>query len=390
MKKVCVITSTRAEYGLLRGVIQKLDAFEDITVNVVVTGTHLLDNQGYTVKEIEEDGVNIGVKIPIFSENNIDPINATSKAVKAFGAYLSEEPQDLVVILGDRYEMLGFAMAATLKNIPIAHLHGGEITEGAIDDSIRHALTKLSFLHFTSTDEYRNRVIQLGEEPDRVYFVGAPGVENTLSVDILSKEETLSLVNEKCNTSFDGDTPFALVTFHPVTTESGQELTQLKELLDALDEFDFINFVITKANADTGGEEINKALEDYAASRSNVGLTPSLGMKCYLNAMRYATMVIGNSSSGIIETPSFHIPTVNIGDRQKGRTQSETVINCEPTMEAINVAMSLALSDEFVEKCKEVTNPYEKQDTSKAIADIVANYLENDKLSTKKHFFDIQ
>lgn len=390
MKQVCVISSTRAEYGLLRGVIKELKECENLSVNVVVTGTHLVENQGYTVKEIEADGVNIVAKIPIFPEENVSPTDAASKAIKAFGAFLMEEPQDLVVILGDRYEMLGFAMAACLNNVPIAHLHGGEITEGAIDDSIRHALTKLSYLHFTSTEEYRNRVIQMGEDPNRVFCVGAPGVENVLNVEKLSKEETLSLVNEKCNTSFDKDNPFALVTFHPVTTEPGKEAEQVNELLEALDQFSFMNFIITKANADAGGERINGILEEYAATRDNVGITASLGMKCYLNAMRYSQMVIGNSSSGIIEAPSFHIPTINIGDRQKGRTQSNTIIDCEPEKGAIATTIKFALTEPFRKECLSFANPYEKKDVAKRIADIICDYLINEKISKTKPFFDLK
>ncbi|MBE6015728.1 MAG: UDP-N-acetylglucosamine 2-epimerase (hydrolyzing) [Lachnospiraceae bacterium] len=392
MKNVSVVTSTRAEFGLLRGVITKLNNYDDIKTNLIVTGTHLVEEQGYTIREIRESGMEIAAQIPIMDEvkDGFDMSCVVAKAVKGFGAFLHEEPQDAVVILGDRYEMEGFAIAAVLANVPIVHIHGGEITKGAIDDLIRHSLTKLSFLHFTSTEEYRNRVIQMGEEPERVINAGALGVENVLGTELLSKEDIIKEINDISGADFKVETPYACVTFHPVTTKPGQATTQVEELLKALDAFSDMNFIITKANADAGGAEINEAFERYVKSHANAVLVASLGMKRYLSAMKYAEVVIGNSSSGIIETPSFKIPTVNIGDRQEGRIRAKSVIDCDTSAGAITDAIQKALSADFRKAIADVASPYEKNGTSEIIASTIHDYLINDKFSLRKTFYDIK
>ena len=390
MKKVCIVTSTRAEYGLLRGVIKRLSAFDDLSTDVVVTGAHLVESQGYTVREIKDDGLAIAAEIPIMDEvkDGFDMSSVAARALKGFAAFLHEEPQDTVVILGDRYEMMGFAYAAVLANIPVVHLHGGEITEGAVDDIVRHCLTKMSSLHFASTEEYRKRIIQMGENPQNVYNSGAPGVENVKSVDLMSEAEIRKALGElKGADSLEGQ--FALVTFHPVTTEVGEAKVQVRELLSAMDAFPEIFFVITKANADAGGQVINKVFEDYVSDHDNTLLVASLGMRRYLSAMKYAAFVLGNSSSGIIETPSFHIPTVNVGDRQAGRVRADSVIDCETVADVIKAAMEKALDSGFKDSLADAANPYEKAGTAEFIAFTIHDYLINDKLSVRKRFYDI-
>ena len=391
MKNVCVVTSTRAEYGLLSRLIHRLGEYDDIKVNLVVTGTHLSEKYGETVREIEADGVKIAAAIPILNEVNdgYDMSCVVAEAIKGFGSFLKRTPQDCTVLLGDRYEIGGFALASVLSGVPVAHIHGGEVTKGAIDDMIRHSLTKLSYLHFTSTEEYRRRVIQMGEEPDRVINAGAPGVENILMTRLLSREEVIGEVNRLCGVEFDTDAPYSMVTFHPVTTMPGQSEQQVRELLSALDGFGNMNCIITKANADAGGAQINRLLEEYAGSgKNNIALTASLGMQRYLSAMKYSAIVIGNSSSGIIEAPSFSVPTVNIGDRQEGRIRAGSVIDCDTDSDSITKAIDQALSEEFRRKLAMVVNPYEKKGTSEIIASTIRDYLIHDRFSIRKEFYD--
>ncbi|MCC3399639.1 UDP-N-acetylglucosamine 2-epimerase (hydrolyzing), partial [Clostridiales bacterium AHG0011] len=290
---------------------------------------------------------------------------AMGLALIGFSEYFEENRPDILLILGDRYEMLAVACAATNAGIPIAHLYGGETTEGALDESIRHAITKLSYLHFTSTIEYRNRVIQMGESPDRVFSVGAIGIENVMCTELYSKSDLEEALNWKLDRSF------AIVTYHPVTMESGMAVGQVNELLKALDAFPEMKFIITKANADSEGLSINKRIEDYAHNHANVKVCDSLGMKRYLSALKYADMVIGNSSSGLIEVPSFLIPTINIGNRQKGRLQAESVINCEAVCDCIVMAVNRAMSREFRERIRHVRNPYGDGDTSERVVGII-------------------
>ena len=276
-----------------------------------------------TYKEIEKDGIKIDEKIEILL--SADTPSAISKsmglAMISFADYFEKLKPDMLIVLGDRYETLAIATVAMNKRIPIAHLHGGETTEGAIDESIRHAITKMSYLHFTSTEEYRNRVIQLGEDPERVFSVGAIGIENILNEKLMSKLELEKSIN------FVLDKPYAIVTFHPVTLEENNSKEQVKELLDSLDTFNDMKFIFTKANADSGGRVINEMIDNYVNSHENAVAFNSLGLTRYLSALKYCTMVIGNSSSGLLEVPSFGIPTINIGDRQKGRLQADSIIN---------------------------------------------------------------
>ena len=316
MKKISVVTATRAEYGILKPLIRRLLACDRWETQVVVTGTHLEPAFGNTYQEIEADGVPICRKIPIIYEGAEDADTAyavtrtMANAMCGFGTYFSEEHPDLLILLGDRTEMLAIAAAAMNEQIPIAHLHGGELTQGAVDDCVRHALTKMSYLHFPAAEVYRARIIQMGEDPSRVYNVGALGVENILHEKLMTPQEL------EASVGFPADQPYAVVTFHPVTLEQGagsqQEaaVRQMYELLGAMGARPELFFLITKANSDAGGRRINELLERETADQPNMKLVASLGMKRYLSAVKHAQFVLGNSSSGIIEAPALGVPTV--------------------------------------------------------------------------------
>lgn len=389
MKNICVLTAARAEYGLLKNLILRLQEESGFQVNVVVTGMHLDKAFGETYREIEEDGIAIAAKLPVLSNNGgaVGMSETMAQAMISFGHFFDENKQDLLIVLGDRYETMAVCIAAMNAQIPIAHIHGGEVTEGAIDDAIRHSITKMSYLHFTSTELYRRRVIQLGEHPDRVFCVGALGVENILSQKLFAKSELEESIQ------FELGEKYCLVTFHPVTLEEGSGIRQVEELLQAMDEMTEYHYLITKANADAGGREINKCLEEFAAVRKEkVYLTESLGMVRYLSAMKYCSMVLGNSSSGILEAPAMRVPTVNIGDRQRGRIHADSIINCEPCCSSIKEAMRRAEEPEFRERVRKQVQPFGDGDTSRRIAGRIKEYLfkEDGKgADLKKNFYDI-
>lgn len=386
MKRICILTATRAEYGLLKPIIEKISRMEEFDLRLAVTGAHLSPEFGLTYKEIENDGYPIDEKIEIIlSADTPSSISKTmGLAMISFADYFNRTRPDLLIVLGDRYETLAVSIAAMNQRIPIAHLYGGETTEGAVDESIRHAITKLSYLHFTSTKEYRNRVIQLGEHPNRVFCVGAIGIENVKSVRLLSKPELEKALH------FSLDRPYAVVTFHPVTLENGEAGKQISELLDACSRYKDMGFIFTKANADADGRIINERIENYAAKSKNAVVFSSLGMLRYLSALKYASMVIGNSSSGLVEAPSFGIPTVNIGDRQRGRIQGDSVINCKPECDDITNAIRLALTDEFAAKAKVTVNPYGDGNVSAKIIDVIKRFFYEEKIDLKKRFYDIE
>lgn len=385
MKKIVVLTATRAEYGLLAPIIKKLSLEPEIDVRVAATGAHLSPEFGMTINEIKDDGVRVDKEIDILLSS--DTPAAISKtmglAMVGFAEYFAECKPDALMVLGDRYETLAVCTAALNAQIPIVHLYGGEATEGLIDEAVRNVITKLSYLHFTSTEDYRHRVIQMGESPDRVFRVGAMGVENALHADLMSKEE----LEQSLGCSL-GD-KFAVLTFHPVTLENNTAETQIKELLMALEMFKEVTFVCTKANADMDGRIINECLQKFSETHENVYLFDSLGMKRYLSALSFAEFAIGNSSSGIIEVPSFKIPTINIGDRQKGRIQADSVINCEPIKEKIVNAINTAMSDSYLRNIKDVKNPYGDGDTSDTIVKVTKDFLLNNKFRIQKDFYDI-
>ena len=387
MKKIIsVLTATRAEYGLLKPVINKLNKIEDFDVRLVVTGAHLSPEFGLTYKEIEADEIYIDEKIEILlsSDTPSSISKAMGLAMISFADYFSKLKPDLLIVLGDRYETLAVAMTAMNQRIPIAHMHGGETTEGAIDEAIRHAITKLSYLHFASTDEYRNRIIQLGETPDRVFKVGATGIENILNEQLFTKEEL------ELQLGISLDKKYAVVTVHPVTLENSTTKDQIIELLEACKNKDDINFIITKANADADGRVINTLIDYYASNIPNIYAYTSLGLKRYLSALKYCIMVIGNSSSGIVEAPSFGVPTINIGDRQKGRIQASSIINCEPKKDQIMNSVDIALSDSFLNIAKNTVNPYGDGNTSDKIVRIIVDFLSNNKINLKKRFYDCE
>lgn len=385
MKKVCIITGTRAEYGLLKPLIAKLNHDKDIELQLVVTGMHLAPEFGLTYKEIEQDGFQITERNEMLLSS--DTPNGITRSIGlgmiGFADIFTRLKPDMVVVLGDRFEMLAAATAAVIHRIPIAHIHGGELTLGAVDDVIRHSLTKMSALHFTSTEEYRKRVIQLGEEPERVYWVGALGVENARKQELLDKRILAQSIG------FSLDMPYVMVTFHPVTLENNTSGGQVENLLNALEHFKEYHVIFTKANADTDGRIINQKIDEYVSRNSDKAIAiTSLGMIRYLSALKYCEMVIGNSSSGILEAPIFNIPTVNIGDRQLGRVKAESVIDCGNNAADIIAAINRAKVMKEEGKLNEIKNPYEKEGTSEKIVSLIKKYvLQNDQ--TRKKFFDI-
>lgn len=385
MKKICVVTGTRAEYGLLRPLIKRINEDNELQLQLVVTGMHLSPEFGLTYKEIEEDGFIIDEKIEILlsSDTAVGISKSMGLAMIGFADSFERLKPDLVVVLGDRYEIFAVASTAMTFRIPIAHIHGGETTEGAVDEAIRHSITKMSYLHFTSTEEYRQRVIQLGENPDRVFNVGAIGIENIKRLNLLDKSKLENTINFK----FDNNT--ALITFHPVTLESNTSKQQFQELINALDKINNLKLIFTKANSDTDGRIINLMIDEYIKNNEDKAIVfTSMGQLRYLSTMKYVDLVIGNSSSGIIEAPSFNIPTINIGDRQKGRIQSETTINCQPTENEIYKAIKLGLSIKFKEKIKDTVNPYGDGNVSEKILYRIKDIL-NKGIELKKTFYDL-
>lgn len=385
MKKIVILTATRAEYGLLKPIMTKLleDPYYD--TRIAVTGMHLSPEFGMTVREIESDQLPVDKKIEIVLSSDTPAAISKSMglALISFSEYFEECNPDAVMVLGDRYETLAVCCAAVNARIPIFHLHGGETTEGAIDEAIRHSLTKMSYLHFTSTEVYRKRVIQMGESPDRVFHVGAMGVENALNTQCMSVAELEDSIG------FALGERYAVGTFHPVTLETATAGKQAEELLSALDQHKEIRYLFTGANSDTDGRSINRILKEYARRNDNFCLVDSLGMRRYLSALKNSLFVIGNSSSGLMEAPSFHIPTINIGDRQRGRISGETVISCEPERHAIEEAIHKAMDASFREAIKKAENPYGDGHTSEKIIKIMRDFFENDRIDIKKKFFDI-
>lgn len=384
---LCVLTTTRADYGILRPLLFRFLEDNAFDLRVAVSGTHLSQAFGMTVGEIEEDGIPIDCRIPILLEENSSPVTMSrimARALEGFSAYFEMRRPELLIVLGDRFETFAICASAVNSRIPIAHLHGGETTEGAMDECFRHAITKMSCLHFTSTEIYRKRVIQLGEDPSRVFNVGAMGVENALHVKRIPPDQ---IAHDLAFPLF--EKPYAVVTYHPVTLELDSALEQIENLLSAIHEYKDWNFLITKSNADLGGEHINQMLDSFAETHKNCCVVSSLGMRRYMSVLDGAMCVMGNSSSGIIEVPSFGIPTINIGDRQRGRVPADSVINCLPVKEDILRALDLAQSKEFRSKAAASVNPYGDGKTSERIYQIIKNTLSAGTLGLKKVFYDI-
>lgn len=383
--KIGVVTATRAEYGLLKPLIKKINDDPDTELHLIVTGTHLLEEFGYTVSYIEEDGFPIAIKVPIeiCTDDSISISQTMGKYFIAFAGVFEKLKLDFVIVLGDRYELIPICYCATNAKTPIAHISGGEVTEGAIDDTVRHCVTKLSYLHFPACDTYRKRIIQLGESPDRVFNVGDPGVENVKTMQFMAED----VLRKKL--SIDPDLPYFSVVFHPVTLDNLKPEIQICELLAAMEAFDNIQFVIMKSNADAGGVIINKHLQEFAYTHCNCKLFSSLRVEEYLALQKYSLGLIGNSSSGIVETPCFGIPTINVGDRQKGRLMADSIINCTIERESIKNAIELALTSEFRKKAKHTVNPYGSGNTSDEILNTIKEFVNDSKINLKKKFYDI-
>ncbi|WP_187647908.1 UDP-N-acetylglucosamine 2-epimerase [Nitrosophilus labii] len=384
-RKVCVVTGTRAEYGLLYWLMKEIEADKDLELQIIATGMHLSPEFGLTYKEIEKEfKIDKKIEMLLSSDTPIGISKSMGLAQISFAEAYNELKPDIVVVLGDRYEIFSAASAAMIARIPIAHLHGGETTEGAFDESIRHSITKMSHLHFTATESYKKRVIQLGESPERVFNVGGMGIENIKRLKLLSKEEFEKSIGFKLNKKN------ILVTFHPVTLENSTAKEQFQELLSAIDELSETNIIFTKANSDTDGRIINQMIDYYVVKNSDKAVAfTSMGQLRYLSALQFVDAVVGNSSSGLLEAPSFKIGTINIGDRQKGRTKAKSVIDCKPKKEDIRKAFEKLYSTDFQERLKSVKNPYEQNELpSKKIVKTIKSFdLKN---LLKKEFYDIK
>ena len=354
MIRIAIVTTTRAEYGLMRQLLFAMQRDSEIDMNLIVSGTHLSPTFGMTVHEILEDGIAIKDQIDILSEKEgkVDVAKTFSNAISKFSDHFEHNHYDYLLIDGDRYEIFAAAISAVISGIPVIHCAGGATTEGANDEYWRHAITKISSIHFPTMEIYRQRIIQMGEDPERVFVVGSLGLENIRCMKFSPIEEIEKKVGLVLNV------PFALVTFHPVTLENHTAKEQINELLAACEEGKDMKFIFTKSNADADGDIINKELERYVSKYSDrMACVSSLGAQLYLSAMSHCIFVMGNSSSGLIEAPSFKIPTINIGDRQKGREQATSILNCVAQKEEILCAIRKARSETFRHQCEQTVNP---------------------------------
>ena len=383
-RKICVVTGSRAEYGLLYWIIRNIQDAKSLELQLVVTGMHLSPEFGSTYRQIENDGFRITRKVEMLLSSDTPSGIAKSMGlgISGFGEIYEALQPDIVLMLGDRFELLAAASAALVAALPIAHIHGGEVTQGAFDEAIRHSISKMSHLHFTSTDAYRRRVIQLGEHPDRVFNVGAPGLDNIERLKLLSRSELEGAIGMELGSRS------LLVTWHPVTLEPGRTRTDCQALLNVLDQVDGLKVIFTKANADTEGSIINQLIDEYVSDHSNQAVVhTSLGQVRYLSAVKHVDGVVGNSSSGIIEAPSFQTGTINIGDRQYGRVRADSVIDCETTEESIRSALKLLFSREFIEKLSGVENPHGGGNVAgKIVKELQTQSIDN---IIKKLFFDL-
>lgn len=383
--KIAVITGTRAEYGLLRGLLDEIKFDTDLILQLVVTGMHLSPEFGSTYHLIEQDGFQIDAKVEMLlsTDSAVGIAKSVGMGVLGFADCFEWLQPDVIVILGDRFEMLAAAQTAMIMKIPVAHIHGGELTQGAIDDGIRHAITKISQLHFTATERYRQRVIQLGESPDRVFNVGAPGVERIKKTKLLSKRDLEKVLD------FQFGNPTFLVTYHPATLMLDNIQNELNHLFLSLDQFPQAKIIFTKSNADEAGRLINQQIDLYTEKNSDrVKTYTSMGDLNYLSVLQNCDVVIGNSSSGIIEAPTLRKPTVNIGHRQDGRLLSDSIIQSGVTCDEIQKAIQKALSNEFKHVVENTVSPYDAGKT----AEIIKNKIKNVDLKEllQKKFFDVR
>lgn len=384
IRKICVYTSNRAEYGILRKLISKIDACSHFNLELLISGTHLVADQGMTIEEIKADGFKCYqcINIELSDDSPAGICNSMGLAISSYGKSLTQMQPDILVILGDRFEAFCCAAAAHICQVPISHIHGGETTEGAIDEAFRHSITKMAHLHFPCHEEYRQRIIQLGESPERVFNVGSLGEENIRKMVLLSRKNLEKSIDFKLNRSF------FLITFHPVTLEKSTAGMQFGELLSALDKFPNHNCIFTQANADVDGKIINTMIYDYVGKYPERCIAfPSLGSSRYLSAMKLCDAVIGNSSSGILEAPVFKVPTVNIGDRQKGRVRQKSIIDCKSDKISIQNTIAKALSPVFKNSLNDMSIQNGPEDTS----DLIIQHLLMADYNTllKKTFYNL-
>ncbi len=383
MRKICIVTGTRAEYGLLRWIMELIQNDSDLKLQIVVTGMHLSPEFGLTYRIIEDEGFTIDKKIEILlsSDTPVGISKSMGLGLMGFADAFSDLKPDIVVLLGDRFEIFSAAAAALIARIPIAHLHGGERTEGAFDEAFRHSITKMSHLHFVATEEYRKRVIQLGENPDSVFFVGGLGIDSIKKLKLLEKEELERSIGFKFGLKN------LLITFHPVTLESDTSESQMFELLHVLEKLEDTNLIFTYPNSDNDGRKLIQMIDTFVKNHKNSIAFVSLGQLKYLSCIQFVDCVIGNSSSGLIEVPSFSKGTINIGDRQKGRIQARSVIQCDPNRESIKSAIQKLYTKEFQDSLKAIENPYGNGGASEKVFKIIKNISLDNKL--KKSFNDL-
>ena len=385
MRTICVVTGTRAEFGLMQVLLKELKQDSDIRLQIIATGMHLSPEFGLTYAAIEEAGFTIDRKLEVLmsSDTSIGISKTMGLGMISFAEAYADLNPDLILVLGDRFEIFSAVSAAMICRIPIGHIHGGEATEGLIDEPIRHSISKMSHLHFTATESYRKRVIQLGEQPSRVFFTGTPGLDNINELELLDRENFENAIDFNL-----GESKNILVTFHPVTLEKNSSADQFEELLNALNQIEEAHVIFTMPNADTDGRIIMKLINKFVAeSKGKAKSFTSLGQLRYLSALKNMDLVLGNSSSGLTEAPSFKIPTVNIGDRQRGRIKADSVIDCEPNAESIISAINKAFDPTFLDSIKNMESPYGRGGASVKIKDIVKSFpLEG---ILKKKFYDI-
>jgi GDP/UDP-N,N'-diacetylbacillosamine 2-epimerase (hydrolysing) len=384
-RKICVVTGTRAEYGLLSYLMKEIQEDDSLELQVIATGTHLSKEFGETYTTIEKDGFKINAKIDLDLSDD-SPLGVTKSlglGVIGFGKAIDELKPDLVVVLGDRYELLAATQAALIFKIPVAHIHGGETTEGAFDEAIRHSITKMSHFHFVAHDDYRKRVIQLGENPDRVFNFGAIGLDHLTRMEFLTRSQVEEALQFKL-----GEVNF-LVTYHPVTLSHEPTSKALDNLFEALKAFPQAKIILTKSNSDTDGKIIGKKLDEFAIqSKGQAAVYDSLGQKIYLSLMKYVDVVIGNSSSGILEAPAFKVPTINIGPRQRGRLRAKSIIECEAESNQIIETIKKALSKEFKESFENTAPPYKAGNASRRVKDVLKEVSLKGLLMKK--FYDLE
>ena len=381
-RKVCVVTGSRADYGLLRWVMQGIKEHPSMDLSVLATGMHLSPEFGLTWKEIEKDGFVIDVRVEMLlsSDSPSGVAKSVGLGVMGFADALELVEPDLILVLGDRYEILAAVIAALMHRIPVAHLHGGEITRGAVDEQIRHAITKMSHLHFVATEEYRKRVIQLGEDPEKVFFVGGLGVDAIRNIALLERQE----LEDDLGIRFREKN--LLVTFHPETLSDQDSEYQLNELLSALGKLENVFLIFTMPNADEKGRRLSKLIREFVSNNNNSVAITSMGQQRYLSCLKYVDGVIGNSSSGILEAPTMQVGTINIGNRQEGRARAESVIDCPAEEVMILKAIKHLFSEEFSECVRFAHNPYGEGGASKAIVDVIST-IPLDGL-VRKRFYD--